>query len=275
MPFLCAEKVAIRSPFTLDVLDHDEAAWTLAVTGLTLGKARVTPQVQGGGMASRPTGTAHIGLSLIPLLLAAALVAGCGGTSGVHTQTPTSDPPSSSRSTSPSTAPITTTTTTPSTAAPSIPTRTLTPPRVTPAAQDAVNSYYADYNARTKALRDPAKADLSWIDKYETGKFRTQDEQSYASLKAQHLAYRGATPNPNVKVQGVLSRTAAILTSCEVVHASDLWERYDTTTGKAVVHGKSRTPPPPYLLTFFMKASSGSTWQITSVVQDTSKTCKG
>lgn len=227
-------------------------------------------------MAFMRPGAAHVGLSLIPSLLAAALLAGCHGSSGVHTQTPTSDPPSSTTSTTPSTTRIpTTTTTAPSTAAPSIPTRTLTPPRVTPAAQDAVNSYYADYNAGIQALRDPAKADLRWIAKYETGKFRTEDEQSFASLKAQHLAYRGATPNPHVKVQAVLSSNALVLTSCQVVDASDPWEQYDTTTGKAVVHGKSRTPPPPYLLTFFMKASSGSTWQITSVVQDTSKTCKG
>ena len=138
-----------------------------------------------------------------------------------------------------------------------------------------MNSYYADYNARIQSLRSPAKADLSWIAEYETGKFRTQDEQSYASLKAQHLAYRGAAPKPNVKVQGVLSRTAVILTSCEVVNPSDPWEQYDTATGKAVAKSKPRKPPPPYLLTFFMKANSGSTWQITSVVQDTSKTCKG
>ncbi|MGI8667972.1 MAG: hypothetical protein ACR2N4_18405 [Jatrophihabitans sp.] len=116
---------------------------------------------------------------------------------------------------------------------------------------------------------------MSWIAKYETGEFRTQDEQSFESMKAHHLAYRGAAPNPNVKVQSVLSPTAVILTSCQVIDPSDPWVQYDTTTGKAVPRGTQRTPPPPYLLTFFMKASSGSTWQITSVVQDTSKTCKG
>ncbi len=231
-------------------------------------------------MAPRPAGTAHFGLSLILLLVAAAvLFAGCGGSSGVHTQSPTTKSPTPSNSTTatPSKTPATpsTTATTRLATTPSIATRTLTPPSVTPAAQGAVNGYYADYNARIQSLRSPAKSDLSWIAKYETGKFRTQDEQSYASLKAQHLAYRGAAPNPNVKVQGVLSRTAVILTSCEVVDASDPWEQYDTATGKAVPKSKPRKPPPPYLLTFFMKANSGSTWQITSVVQDTSKTCKG
>lgn len=224
-------------------------------------------------MASRHTRPAGLRLLLLPMLLAAVLLTGCGGSSGVKTQTPTSDPPSSmstSPSTSGSTSPSTPSSSTHSGSTQSVPT-----PTVTPTAQEAVNSYYADFNAGTRALRDPAKADLSWIAKYETGKFRTQDEQSFASLKAQHLAYRGSAPRPNVKVQAVLSPTAVILTSCLVIDPSNPWVEYDTTTGKAVPAGKPRTPPPPYLLTFFMKMSSASSWQISSVVQDTSKTCKG
>jgi hypothetical protein len=224
-------------------------------------------------MASKHTGPARFGSALLPVILAAVLLAGCGGSSGVNKQTPTSDPPTSPSSSpsipSTSSSPIT------SSSAPTSSSTAVPTPSVRPSAQNAVNSYYTDYNAGTRSLRDPAKADLSWIAKYETGKFRTQDEQSFASMKAHHLAYRGAAPNPNVKVQSVLSPTAVILTSCQVIDPSDPWVQYDTTTGRAVPRGKQRTPPPPYLLTFFMKAGSGSTWQITSVVQDTSKTCKG
>ena len=44
-------------------------------------------------MASRHTGPASRSvLPLLPVLLAAVLLAACGGSSGVHTQTPTSAP---------------------------------------------------------------------------------------------------------------------------------------------------------------------------------------
>jgi cytoskeletal protein RodZ len=223
-------------------------------------------------MASRHTGPGRIGLSLLPVLLAVVILAGCGGSSGVHTQTPTSDSPTPSTSTTPST-----TATTPSTSstAPSSSTHTFPPPTVTPPAQDAVNSYYADYNAGTAANRDPAHADLTWISTYETGDVRTQTEQSFAYMKSHQLAFRGAAPNPSVKVQSVLSPKVLILTSCLVTDKSDPWIEYSTATGKAVPTGTPRNPPPPYLLRIFMKASSGSTWQITSVLQDTSKTCTG
>jgi hypothetical protein len=193
--------------------------------------------------------------------------------SGTHTQSyspsPTHLQSSSTTSSSPgptSSTPITASSAPKSTGVPT--------PSVTPSAQNAVNAYVADFNTGIQALRDPAHADLSWIAKYETGTFRTQDEQSFASLKSSHLAYRGAAPDPNIKVQSVLSPTAVILTSCQVVDPSNPWVQYDTTTGKAVPGGKPRTPPPPYLLQLFMKSAANS-WQVSSVVQDTSKTCKG
>jgi hypothetical protein len=219
-------------------------------------------------MASRHTEPVRIGLSLLPVLLAVVLLAGCGGSSGVHTQTPTSDSPTPS---TPATAPPPSTSST----APSSSTHTFPPPTVTPPAQDAVNSYYADYNAGTAANRDPAHADLTWISRYETGDVRTQTEQSFAYMKSHQLAFRGAAPNPSVKVQSVLSPKVLILTSCLVTDRSDPWIEYSTATGKAVSTGTPRNPPPPYLLRIFMKASTGSTWRITSVLQDTSKTCTG
>ncbi|MGI8678751.1 MAG: hypothetical protein ACR2LX_08720 [Jatrophihabitans sp.] len=138
-----------------------------------------------------------------------------------------------------------------------------------------MNSYYADYNTGAAANRDPAHADLTWISKYETGEVQTQTKQSFAYMKSHQLAFRGATPNPSVKVQSMLSPQVVILTSCLLTDKSDPWVEYSTATGKAVPLGTPRKPPPPYLLRIFMKASSGSTWQITSVLQDTSKTCTG
>ena len=63
------------------------------------------------------------------------------------------------------------------------------------------------------------------------------------------------------------------LTSCLLVDKSDPWIEYDTATGKAVPVA-TRNPPPPYLLTIFMKAS-GSQWQMYDVLQNSSKTCQG
>ena len=211
---------------------------------------------------------------LSALLVACSSVAlvACANT-GTHTQSFSPSP--SEPSTTPSTSPA------PSLSAPSGPSSStatssssgVATPTVTPSAQGAVNAYVADFNAGIQALRDPSHADLSWIAKYETGTFRTQDEESFASLKSSHLAYRGAAPNPNIKVQSVLSPTAIILTSCQVVDPSNPWVQYSTTTGKAAAAGKPRTPPPPYLLRLFMKSSAGS-WRVDSVVQDTSRTCK-
>ena len=214
-------------------------------------------------------------------LTVALTLAACSGSSGgTHAQslspaptdssTTSSSAPVTSTSSSPPPSPSPSDTSSSSTARSSgVPT-----PSVAPSAQRAVNAYVANFYAASKALRDPAHADLSWIAKYETGTFRTQEQQSFASLKSGHLAYRGAVPNPNIKVQSVLSPTAVILTSCLVVHPSDPWVRYNTTTGKAASTAKPRTPPPPHLLQLFMK-STGGVWQVSSVVQDTSKTCKG
>jgi hypothetical protein len=206
---------------------------------------------------------------MFPGLLAAALLAGCGGSSGVHTQTPTSD------SSTPKTSATSGSSSASSSSAPTSSSRAIPTPSVTATAQDAVNSYYADYNDGTAANRDPAHADLTWISRYETGDVRKQTVQSFAYMKSHQLAFRGAAPNPSVKVQSVLSPKVLILTSCLVTDTSDPWIEYSTATGKAVPTASPRNPPPPYLLRIFMKASSGSTWQITSVLQDTSKTCTG
>ncbi len=212
-------------------------------------------------------------LAYVLIVIASCLSLAACGSSGAHTQT-ISPSPSATGSTSTSSSVPTPTSTAPSSSSSAPSSSGVPTPTVTPSAQSAVDAYVADFNDGIQALRDPAHADLSWIAKYETGTFRTQDEQSFASLKSSHLAYRGAAPDPNIKVQTVLSPTAVILTSCQVVDPSNPWIQYDTSTGKAVPVGTPRTPPPPYLLQLFMKSTAGA-WQVTSVVQDTSKTCKG
>lgn len=215
-------------------------------------------------MASRHTGLARVGLSV---LLAVVFLAGCGGSSGVHTQTPTSDPPSST-SASPTLATSVTTPTASPTKSPSgIPTPTVT----VPAAQDAVNAYIALANAYNSASVDPAHADLATINKYLSGKALTLFDQSVASMKSAGQAYRGTPGDPNVKVQTVFSSTLVFLTSCPADNPKDPFVEYYVATGKAVPVAK-RNPPPPYLLTLPMQLV-GSQWKLTDLLQNVSKTC--
>ncbi|PZS30748.1 MAG: hypothetical protein DLM61_09970 [Pseudonocardiales bacterium] len=145
---------------------------------------------------------------------------------------------------------------------------------MTPPAQAAVNAYYADFNADTASSRAPDHADLSWVAKYETGKARTQTQQAYAFMKAHGRAFRGTPPNPSVKVRSVLSDKAVILTSCLLVDKSNPWVQYATATGNAIPVAK-RNPPPPYLLTIFMRTGSSGDWQLYDVLQSADKTCRG
>lgn len=208
-------------------------------------------------------------LAVIATLCAVALGStACSSSSGTHTQSLSPTPSGSSDT--PSSPSVSSSATTGSAPGSEVPTPTVTPP-----AQDAVDAYVADFNEGIRASRDPAHADLVWISKYETGKARVQTQQSFTYTRAHQLAFRGAAPDPNVKVRSLLSSSAVILTSCLVIDNSDPWVEYDTATGKAVPTGTPRNPPPPYLLTIFMKATSGANWKISSVVQDTSKTCKG
>jgi hypothetical protein len=146
-------------------------------------------------------------------------------------------------------------------------------PTVSPAAQGAVDAYIAFYNAMAVADRDPVHADLSFIDKYLTGKAKTLVEQTYAEMKSEHLASRGTPGDPRVKVSAVLSPTAVMLSSCLATDKADPYTEYHVDTGRPVV-APTRTPQPPYLLTLPMKVVGGD-WKVTDVIQDTSKTCSG
>lgn len=269
MPFLRAGKVAISARARLDLFDHHGAAWSLPVTVLTLGQAACHPPNQGGCMASRHTGPARIGFSLLAVFLAVVLLAGCGGSSGVHTQTPTSDSPTPTASSpsNPSTSASTSTSSsTPTSSIPSIPT-----PSVTPAAQDAVNAYIAFYGLSTAADKDPANADVAHLDQYLTGKAKTLYDGVYASMKSSGLAYRGTPDAPRLKVGEIFSSTFMFLTSCPAPSASDPFIQYQVSTGKPVVVKK---PPvaPPWKRTISMQ-KVGASWKVSDILVDTSKTC--
>jgi hypothetical protein len=221
-------------------------------------------------MRSRHTRVAHVGLAAFTGLLTVALLAGCGGSSGVHTQTLTSDSrPSTSVSRTPSTS-VTTSTASPTMLPSGIPTPTVT----VPGAQDAVNAYIAFYNASGAADRDPTDANDVAIDGYLTGRAKTLFDSNYASMKQSGLAYRGTAPDPRVKVQQVFSDTSVFLESCPFESKTDPYVEYTVSTGKQVATGATRNPPPPYLLVLPM-VKVGGQWQLSDVLPNTSKTCTG
>jgi hypothetical protein len=218
-------------------------------------------------MAPRDAGMARFGLPVLPLLFAIVLLAGCGGSSGVHTQTPTSGPVSSTGESSTPTA--STSTTNPSTASTNkdVPTPTVTAP-----AQDAVNAYITFYNVSNAADIDPAHAELAKMNSLLTGKALTLFDGVLASLKKNGIAYRGTPPNPHVKVGSILSPTFMYLASCPKPLPSDEpFVQYYVATGKIVPVTKPAVAP-PYKVTVPMKKVNGS-WKVADVLVDTSKTC--
>ena len=204
-------------------------------------------------------------------LIVASLLAGCGGSSEVHTQAPSPTPTSPTTSASPtpttSTATPTLTTSTPTSTSSGVPI-----PTVTPSAQSAVAAYINFYNASGAADRDPAHADIAGLDVYLTGKAKTLFDSSYASMKISGLAYRGTAPSPRLKVQQVFSATSVFLESCPLESPTDPYVEYTVSTGKAVPTTAKRSPPPPYLLILPM-VKIGDEWKLSDVLPNTSKTC--
>ena len=221
-------------------------------------------------MTSGHAGPAGVMRSVLPVLLAAVLLAGCGSTSGVRTQTPSLDPgPSTSASATPSPSTTSVTRTATSPASLGVPT-----PRVTAQAQRAVDAYIAFYNAYGAADRDPAHADIAALDRYLTGKAKILFDSNYASMKKSGLAYRGTAPDPRVKVRQIFSAESVFLESCPLPSKTDPYVEYTVSNGKPVASGVKRNPPPPYLLILPM-VKVGGHWKLSDVVQNTSKTCTG
>lgn len=197
------------------------------------------------------------------LLVAVAMVSGCTK-SQVHLQEPSPSPsPTTAGSASPSTDP--------SSATPVV--KPIPTPTVLPAAQGAVDAYVAFVNATVIADRDPAHADLSFIDKYLSGNAKTMYSGVYPAMRKEGLASRGTPGDPRIKVSAVLSPTAVVLTSCLTTDKVDPYTEYYIATGKPVPT-ITRKPPPPYLLILTMKVVGGS-WKLIDVLQNTSKTCGG
>ncbi len=224
-------------------------------------------------MASRHTGPARIGLSLLAVVLAVVLLAGCGGSSGVHTQTPTSDPSTTgtgtstvSTSTSPSITP------TPSITSSVRSTATIPTPSVTPIAQDSVNRYMDFYNSLNQADRDPAHANITHLNTFLTDTALTLFDGVITGQAKAGLAYRGTPEDPRVSVSQVISPAFIFLSSCPLASKTDPFVQYTVATGKPV---SVSTPsvPPPYKRTISMKKTADGTWKVSDLLVDSSKTC--
>jgi hypothetical protein len=218
-------------------------------------------------MTIRDAGLADRGLAALSVLFGV-LLAGCGGSSGVRTQAPTSDPPMTSTSSSAPPSVSTSSSTTPSSSASAIPT-----PKVTGTAQDAVAAYIAFYNLSTAADRDPAHAALPKLDRYLTGKAKTLFDGAYSSMKSHGLAYRGTPDVPRLKVGSILSPSSMFLTNCPAASTRDPFVQYNVSTGKPVASRKPPVPP-PWKRTISMKKVGGG-WKVADILVDTSKTCSG
>jgi hypothetical protein len=216
-------------------------------------------------MTIRQAGLAPKELAAL-LVLFAVVLAGCGGSSGVHTHAPTSDPPMTPTSSS-ATPPVSKSSSiTPSSAASAIPT-----PKVTGAAHDVVAAYIAFYNLSTAADQDPAHADLAELDRYVTGKARTLFDGVYASMKSAGLAYRGTPDVPRLRVGSILSPSFLFLTNCPAASMRDPFVQYNVSTGEQVASRKPAVPP-PWKRTISMKKVGGG-WKVSDILVDSSKTC--
>jgi hypothetical protein len=201
----------------------------------------------------------------LPALLAAVLLVGCGGGSGVRTQAPPTFAPSMTSTSSTATSSTSTSATLPSSAS-AIPTPTVK--GVTP---DAVAAYISFYNLSIAADRDPAHADLAKLDSYLTGKAKTLFDGAYGSMKSAGLAYRGTPDVPRLKVGSILSPSFLFLTNCPAASTSDPFVQFNVSTGKPVASSNPAVPP-PWKRTISMKRV-GDGWKVSDILVDTSKTC--
>jgi hypothetical protein len=216
-------------------------------------------------MTIRHAWLADRGIAALSVLFSVVL-AGCGGSSGVHPQAATSDPPMTPTNSS-ATPPVSKSSSiTPSSPASAIPT-----PKVTGAAQAVVAAYIAFYNLSTAADRDPAHADLAELDRHLTGRARTLFDGAYRSMRSQGLAYRGTPDVPRMKVGSILSPSFMFLTNCPAASTSDPFVQYHVSTGTPVAGSKPAVPP-PWKRTISMK-KVGSAWKVSDILVDTSKTC--
>jgi hypothetical protein len=186
--------------------------------------------------------------------------------SGTHTQSYSPSPSSASSSSTSSSDPASTSASSTAPTSSGVPTPTVTRP-----AQAAVNAYIAQLNLTVAADRDPAHADLAAINRYLTGRALTLIDGEYTAMAKAGQAYRGTPATPRIKVQTVLSSTAVMLTTCPQFNRSDPYVEYYVATGKPVPV-PTRNPPPPYLLTVFMK-KVGTQWKVYDLLQNAGQTC--
>jgi hypothetical protein len=228
-------------------------------------------------MASRCYDLVRSWIAMLGFCLVTLALVGCGSSSAVDTQNPTSGPASATNTSSPaspvSRSPSSSITTTPISTSSTRPSSTIATPTVNHSGQGAVDAYIAFYNLSTSADRDPAHVDIAELDQYLTGKAKSLYDGVYASMKSAGLAYRGTPDAPRLTVGSVLSPRFVFLTSCPAASATNPFVQYKVSTGKPIVTKKPRVPP-PWKRTISMR-KVGSSWKVSDILVDTSKTCSG
>ena len=192
-------------------------------------------------------------------LLAAATVAGCSSSAGVHTQDPTGAPTRSA----PTTATSTSTSPSPS----------WTPPNYG-TARPAVDAYLRFEALLDKAFRDPAHVSAAIFDRYLAGQARQLFDSELMDERSQGKAYRGGTPLNHVRVVQDHRQGAALpwllLRDCQTNDPKDPSVEYYVATGEPVSSDPSSlTPYASTIKVFLIKRQ----WTITQFAVDTTKAC--
>lgn len=209
----------------------------------------------------------HLGwaAAVIGALVAAAGCSGGSGkapaSSGQLATTATATRTTPARKTHPAT------TTTPA------PTHTIAVPKVTAAAQPAVDAYVAYLRAAVPVEADPAQIRRGDMEGLLGAKARTSINATLDALGKAGIGYRGTPPDPRLKVVEVKSSKLVFLTSCPLQSKSDPYHQVVLATGQPVKIS-NRKPGPPYLRTLTMFHNK-KRWVLIKFSDDTSRTCTG
>jgi hypothetical protein len=199
-----------------------------------------------------------IATRVVTLTMAAALVAACTSSAGVHTQSPSSDA-SSTNVTSPVSG----------SSSPS-----WTPPDYGNA-EPAVDAYLAFETLLDKAFRDPAHVRASTFDKFLSGQAKLLFDSALADEREQGKAYRGGAVLHHVRVAANHMTGGAIpwaaLRDCQTDDPANPHVEYYVETGKPVRPASARRPT-PYASTIKIFLVNGQ-WTVTQFKIDTRKAC--
>lgn len=191
--------------------------------------------------------------AVVGAALAALFVGGCSADAGVE------DSATGTRSTSESTSPVPSST-------------------IPPEADAAVKAYEAFWRAANNAKRQPVRIDEPLprgadFTRHSFDPARTTYLGYIAGLKAQGVQFRGAPPQPRIRVAKVETSAkpypTVTLTDCQ--SPAPTWNEYVVESGKRVP-AVTASVLPPYEITARM-IFYRQHWGLQSVTTDTSRTC--